>query len=119
MKGLRSKNSTIIPINQEIERTIRQRPRDNSDIEEEEEEFKEEEPMAEQLVNRPPAMRRSMKHAYIPQNLDQPSCIACQPKVHGTFNLSPHILNTLTHFRGTPNENPHLHIKEFFALCKT
>ena len=35
------------------------------------------------------------------------------------FKLSPHIVNTLTHFKGTPNEDPHLHLKEFFALYKT
>ena len=75
--------------------------------------------MAEQLVNQPPPMRRPMKHAFIPQNLDPPSCIAYQPKVQGTFNLSPHILNTLTHFKGTATEDPHLHLREFFDLCKT
>jgi hypothetical protein len=75
--------------------------------------------MAEQLMNQPPPVRRPMKHAYIPQNLDQPSCIAYQPDVQGTFNLSPHILNTLNHFIGTHNEDPHLQIREFFALCKT
>jgi hypothetical protein len=50
-QGLRSKNSTIVPIDPEIEQTIQQRPRDNLDTEEEfkveEEEFKVEEPMAE------------------------------------------------------------------------
>jgi hypothetical protein len=46
MQGLRSKNPTIHPINTEIEQTIRQKPRDN--VEEEEEEFNiEEETMAE------------------------------------------------------------------------
>ena len=51
MQGLRSKNPAILPLDVEIERTIRQRPRDN--IEEEEEELKIEEEMAEQLVNQP------------------------------------------------------------------
>ena len=52
MQGRRSNNSTLIPLVPEIERTIQQRPRDNSDIveeefKEEEEELKVEEPMAE------------------------------------------------------------------------
>ena len=51
MQGLRSKNPAILPLDTEIERTIRQRPRDN--VEEEEEEHNIEEEMAEQLVNQP------------------------------------------------------------------
>jgi hypothetical protein len=51
MQRLRSNNSTLIPLNLQIERTIQQRPRDNSDTKkeefrEEEEELKVEEPMA-------------------------------------------------------------------------
>jgi hypothetical protein len=45
MQGLRSKNPAIRPLDIEIERTIRQKPRDN--VEEEEEELQEEEAMAE------------------------------------------------------------------------
>jgi hypothetical protein len=50
MQGLQSKNPTILPIDIKIEWTIRQKPRDN--VEEEEEEFDvEDETMAEQFVN--------------------------------------------------------------------
>ena len=87
MQGHQSNNSTFTPLDSKIERTIRKRPKDNPDSEEEEE-FKEKEeelkvgePMAEQLVNQPPLMRQPMKNAFIPKNLDQPSCIAHQPKV--------------------------------------
>ena len=52
MQGLRSKNLVILPLDTKIERIIRRRPRDN--VEEEEEELKIEEEMAEQLVNQPP-----------------------------------------------------------------
>ena len=45
MQGLRSKNPAILPLDTEIERTIRQRPRDN--VEEEEEELNIEEEMSE------------------------------------------------------------------------
>ena len=51
MQGLRSRNPVILPLDTEIEWTIRQRPRDN--IEEVEEELNIEEEMAEQLVNQP------------------------------------------------------------------
>jgi hypothetical protein len=45
MQGLLSKNPAILPLDTKIERTIRQRPRDN--VEEEEEELQEEKAMAE------------------------------------------------------------------------
>jgi hypothetical protein len=123
MQGLRSKNLVILPLDTEIEQTTRQKPRDNVE-EEEEEELQEEEVMAEQqvnqpqLVNRPPPERRSMKQAFIPDNPNQTSCIAYQPKAEGNYYISPQILNALTHFRGTPTEDPNLHIREFTDLCK-
>jgi hypothetical protein len=52
MQGLRSQNPTILPINTKIEWTIRQKPRDNA--EEEEELNVEEETMVAQNVNQPP-----------------------------------------------------------------
>jgi hypothetical protein len=60
-----------------------------------------------------------MKSSFILQNLNQPSCIAYQPNAQGSFNLSPHLLNMLPHFRGTPSEDPYLHIRDFFDLCMT
>jgi hypothetical protein len=117
MQGLRSKNPTILPINMETNRTIRQKPRDN--VEEEEEEFDvEEETMAEQFVNQPPPEQRPMKQCFIPHNPNQPSCIAYQPEAEGNYYISPQILIALTHFRGTATEDPNLHLREFFDLCK-
>jgi hypothetical protein len=122
MQGLRSKNPVILPLDTEIERTIRQKPGDN--VEEEEEELQEEEVMAEQqvnqpqLINQPPQERKPMKQAFIPDNPNQTSCIAYQPEAQGNYYISPQILNALTHFRGTPTEDPNLHIREFTDLCK-
>jgi hypothetical protein len=117
MQGHRSQNLAVIPYNPEIERTIRQprRPKEDS---EEEEEFEVEEKMAEAHIENQPE-RKPMKSSFIPQNLNQPSCIAYQPNAQGSFNLSPHLLNMLPHFRGTPSEDPYLHIRDFFDLCKT
>jgi hypothetical protein len=122
MQGLRSRNPVILPLDTEIERTTRQKSRDN--FEEEEEELHEEKAMAEQLVNQPqlgnqpPPERRPMKHAFIPDNPNQTSCIAYQPEAEGNYYISPQILNALTHFRGTPTEDPNLHLREFTDLCK-
>ena len=74
--------------------------------------------MAEQLVNQLPPMWRPLKQAFIPQNLNQPSCINYQQKAKGNYYIFPQILNALTHFRGTTTEDPHLHLREFFDLCK-
>jgi hypothetical protein len=116
MQGLRYKNPAILPLDTEIERTIRQRPRDN--VEEEEEELNIKEEMAEQHVNQPQPQRRPMKQSYIPDNPNQSSCIAYQPEAEGNYYISPQILNALTHFRGTPIEDPNLRIREFSDLCK-
>jgi hypothetical protein len=51
MQGLRSRNPVILPLDTEIERTIRQKFGDN--FEEEEEELQEEKAIAEQHVNQP------------------------------------------------------------------
>ena len=122
MQGLQSKNPAILPLDTEIERTIRQKPRDN--VEEEEDELKIEEEMADQLVNQPqlgnqpPPVRRPMKQSFNPDNLNQSSCIAYQPEAEGNYYISPQILNALMHFRSTPTKDANLHIREFSDLCK-
>jgi hypothetical protein len=116
MQGLRSKNPTILPIGTKIERTIRQKPRDN--VEEEEELDVEEETMVAQNANQPPLERRPMKQSFITDNPNHSSCIAYQPEAEGNYYISQQILNKLTHFRGTPTEDPNLHLREFFDLCK-
>jgi hypothetical protein len=73
--------------------------------------------MAKVRVENPPE-RKPMKSSFIPQNLNQPSCIAFQPNVQNNFDLSP-MLNIVPHYRGTPMEDPYLHIRDFFDLCKT
>jgi hypothetical protein len=72
--------------------------------------------MAEVRVENPPE-QKPMKSSFIPRNLNQPSSIAFQPNVQSNFNLSPHLLSMVPHYRGT--EDPYLHIRDFFDLCKT
>jgi hypothetical protein len=71
MQGRRSQNSELIPYNLEIERTIRQQ----KEISEAEILFEVGEKMAEVRVENPPEWK-PMKSSFIPQNLNQPSCIA-------------------------------------------
>jgi hypothetical protein len=49
MQGLRSKNPIVIPLDTKIERTIRRKPRDN--VEDEEEEFQIEKTMKKKKKN--------------------------------------------------------------------
>jgi hypothetical protein len=95
MQGHRYQNLVVIPYNLEIECTIRQsrRPKEDS---EEEEEFEVEEKMAEAHVENQPE-RKPMKSSLIPQNLNQPLCIAFQLAVQSNYNLSPHLLNIVLH----------------------
>lgn len=38
--------------------------------------------------------------------------------MQSNFDLSS-LLNMVPHYRGTPTEDPYLHIRDFFDLCKT
>jgi hypothetical protein len=73
--------------------------------------------MAEAHVENQPK-RKPMKSSFIPQNLNQSSCIAFQPTVQSNFNPSPHLLNMVSHYRGTLTKDTYLHIRDFFDLCK-
>jgi hypothetical protein len=114
MQGRRSQNLAIISYDPEINCTIRQprRQREESDTDEE---FEVEEEMAEANEENQPE-RKPIKSSFIPRNLNRPSCIAFQPNVQRNFNLSPHLLNMVSHYRGTPTKDPYLHIRDFFDL---
>ncbi|XP_038719828.1 uncharacterized protein LOC120012477 [Tripterygium wilfordii] len=64
-------------------------------------------------------VRRPMKNSFVLQNLEQPSSIAFQPNFQGNITFPPNLLNVVPHFRGTSSDDPYLHIREFFELCKT
>ena len=34
------------------------------------------------------------------------------------YKLSPHLLNLVSHYKGTPTEDPYLHFLDFFDLCR-
>ncbi|XXG68642.1 hypothetical protein AAC387_Pa06g1682 [Persea americana] len=70
----------------------------------------------EEVVNN---QKRPMKESYIPLHTDQPSTILYPPNTAGNFTLSAQLLNMVPHYHGLPNEDPYLHIKEFFELCVT
>ncbi|RWR88646.1 hypothetical protein CKAN_01767600 [Cinnamomum micranthum f. kanehirae] len=63
--------------------------------------------------------KRPMKESYIPLHIEQPSTILYPPNTAGNFTLHAQLLNMVPHYHGLPNEDPYLHIKEFFELCAT
>ena len=133
MQGRRSQNLAIIVYDPEIERTFRQqrrqaeRTRSNTQLSSNSE-LKEiivngnqspKKKMAgaeEEVVNN---QKSPMKESYIPLHTDQPSTILYPPNTAGNFTLTAQLLNMVPHYHGLPNEDPYLHIKEFFELCVT
>ncbi|RWR76168.1 hypothetical protein CKAN_00459100 [Cinnamomum micranthum f. kanehirae] len=68
----------------------------------------------EMVVNN---QRWPMKESYIPMHTNQPSTIIYPPNTAGNFNLTPQLLNMVPNYHGLHNEDPYLHIKDFFELC--
>lgn len=111
MQGRRSLKITLLLVDQELMRTLHNLKKQMSH-----QTLAKELKMGDREVA---PVRRPMKDSYEPQHLNQPSCIAFEPNINGNMILSPHLLNTLSHFSRDPNENPHLHIKDFFDTSKT
>ena len=63
--------------------------------------------------------RRPMKESYLLLHIDEPSTILYPPNTAGNFTLTPQLLNMVPHYHGLHNEDPYLHIEDFFELCAT
>ncbi|KAM1240029.1 hypothetical protein ACFX2J_045393 [Malus domestica] len=91
MQGRQSLNLALIPIDHELERTLRNQQRKHlsqGEVLETPPNFEKELEMAEQDREIVP-VRRLMRDSFDPQDLDRPSCIAFQPNIDGTCMLSP------------------------------
>ncbi|XP_038697981.1 uncharacterized protein LOC119995539 [Tripterygium wilfordii] len=85
-------------------------PRSSSDEEEEQHIF-EDNAMAEE--------EKPLKAFFVPTNLAQPSCIAFTPTTASTYSISPQLINSVPHFYGKSMEDPNMHLREFYDLCRT
>ena len=62
---------------------------------------------------------KPLKASFIPTNVAQPSCISFTPPAASTYSLSPQLINSVPHFFGKPYEDPNMHLREFYDLCRT
>ncbi|KAK0572206.1 hypothetical protein LWI29_027842 [Acer saccharum] len=63
-------------------------------------------------------LTRPLKDFTIPRALDQPLCITL-PNNNVNFEIKSGIIHLLPQFYGKPEKDPHIHIKDFFAVCAT
>ncbi|XP_034215635.1 uncharacterized protein LOC117627589 [Prunus dulcis] len=63
-------------------------------------------------------LTRPLKDFTVPKALDQPSCIA-YPAATTTFEIKSGTIHLLPQFYGKAGDDPHIHIKDFFAVCAT
>ncbi|KAI5347397.1 hypothetical protein L3X38_015276 [Prunus dulcis] len=63
-------------------------------------------------------LTRPLKDFTVPKALDQPSCIA-YPATTTTFEIKSGTIHLLPQFYGKAGDDPHMHIKDFFAVCAT
>ncbi|CAL2259848.1 unnamed protein product [Prunus armeniaca] len=63
-------------------------------------------------------LTRPLKDFTVPKVLDQPSCIA-YPATTITFEIKSGTIHLLPQFYGKAGDDPHIHIKDFFAVCAT
>ncbi|RWR73276.1 hypothetical protein CKAN_00154200 [Cinnamomum micranthum f. kanehirae] len=127
MQGRRSQDLAIIVYDPEIERTLRryrrqaERARSNtqssSDSELEKININGNQKPENKMADGEDNQKRPMKESYIPLHTEQPSTILYPPNTAGNFTLHAQLLNMVPHYHGLPNEDPYLHIKEFFELC--
>lgn len=125
MQGRRSLSLDLAKFESEIERTFKQRRKNASgnsrgstslpssptkDLVKQE--VKEEVKMADDE-------RKPLKAAFVPTNLAQPSCINFTPPPAATYTIPSQLIHSVPQFRGTPSEDPHLHLREFADLCRT
>ncbi|KAM1529136.1 hypothetical protein ACFX1Z_018382 [Malus domestica] len=71
--------------------------------------------MADEIVN----PRVPMQDKFQPKNIEFPSCITFQPNVQGNMHISPQLLSMVPYFSGKLEEDPHLHLTDFFDLSRT
>ncbi|CAN6583540.1 unnamed protein product [Malus baccata var. baccata] len=116
MQGRRSLQFELIPIDQELERTLREQWRQRV--------FQK--PAMGEVINNggdnpPPLLPpqpRLMRDYTKPTEYNAPSCIALAP-ITQRFEIRPQIFQLLPIFLEKEEKNPYHHIKAFFKLCST
>jgi hypothetical protein len=137
MHGRRSLNLELIPLDPDIDRTLRRTRRETvvSEIRGE---------MGDQRENIPENVEQpifenenaraengeqarawhvdfttSLRELFAPVATSSHSCIVLPPTNATHFNLKPHVIQLLPSFHGLDNENPYGHVKKFKDICAT
>ncbi|XP_038687522.1 uncharacterized protein LOC119986903 [Tripterygium wilfordii] len=114
MTGLRPRGNELIEFEPEIElklRDIRRKQREERD------ELNKED-IKEDMADQGQPERRLLGDYTAPIVYNAPSCIVLAPAT-GKFELKIQHIQMLNMFRGDDNNDPYLHVKEFFDLCST
>lgn len=106
MLGRRSGNPDLVPLDPEVEKSVRAlRSRiANLNISA---------PMAEEREQKP-----ALKEHFTPGDYVNPSCIR-MPASTGHYTINPQTIQFLPSFYGKSNEEPYEHLNNFLELCTT
>ena len=137
MRGRRSLNLELIPLDPDIDRTLRRTQRapveceirgemgdqrDNIPENVEESRFENEDARAENLEQARSwnvDFTTSLRDLFAPIVTNSHSCIVLPPTNATHFDLKPHVIQLLPSFHGLDNENPYSHVKKFKDMCAT
>ena len=103
MHGRRSLHLDLLPIDLELERTLRAQRASHRHLN----------TMAEDEGLPPP-----LKTYFTPNAYTSPSCIWI-PTTVAHYEINPRIVSMLTPFFGLPSEDPYKHINQFLKVCST
>jgi hypothetical protein len=137
MLGRRSLNLVLIPLDPDIDKTLRRTrralveseiigemgdQRENIPENVEQPRFENEDARAEnveQVRARHVDFTTSLRDLFAPVATSSHSCIVLPPTNATHFNLKPHVIQLLPSFHGLDHENPYGHVKKFKDICAT
>ena len=112
MRGLRSLNLELIPLDPELEKTLRRNLRA----------LVESEPtieMGDQPIPVNVDLTRSLRDLFAPIAINSPSSIVLPPTSATHIDLKPYVIQLLPSFHNLEMENPYSHVKKFKDMCAT
>jgi hypothetical protein len=137
MHGRRSQNLELIPLDPDIDKTLRRTrrapvvseirgemgdQRENIPENVEQPTFENEDVRAgngEQARQWHVDFTTSLRELFAPVATNSHSCIVLPPTNATHFDLKPHVIQLLPSFHGLDHENPYGHVKKFKDICAT
>jgi hypothetical protein len=128
MHGRRSQNLDLIPLDPDLEKTLRRTSRapvemgDNLRNANQDENMEYQDARAENDEHVKAwnvDFTKSLQELFTPIATSSHSCIMLPPTNATCFELKPHVIQLLPSFYGLENENPYGHVKKFKDMCAT